>query len=78
MNTNFWSYCRDNDADIGLRFLIPTENKQKTFGQINYKTADYIYLNKLKATENENQRMMPLVNIIRRMDSVLNSFKIND
>lgn len=58
--------------------MIPIEYKQKFFGQINYQTTDYGYLNKLKAKENENQQMMPLVNIIKRMDNVLNSFKNNE
>lgn len=39
---------------------------------------DHKYLNKSKVKENENQRMTPLVNIIKRMDNVLNSFKTND
>jgi len=58
--------------------LIPIEHKQKVFGHINHHTAEYGYLNKIKTKENDNQRMMPLVNIIKRMDSVLNSFKIKE
>jgi len=59
--------------------LIPIEHKQKVFGHnINHQTAEYGYLNKLKAKEHDSQRMMPLVNIIKRMDSVLNSFKIKE
>ncbi|XP_022168434.1 jouberin-like [Myzus persicae] len=71
-------YQKENETDIGLRFLIPVEHKQKVFGHINHHTAEYGYLNKLKAKEHDNQRMMPLVNIIKRMDSVLNSFKIKE
>jgi len=58
--------------------LIPTELKQKSFGHINHQTANYGYFDKLQAKEHDNQRMMPLVNIIKRMDSVLNSFKIKE
>lgn len=61
-----------------MRFLIPVEHKQKVFGHINHQIAEYGYLNKLKANEHDSQRMMPLVNIIKRMDSVLNSFKIRE
>ncbi|VVC36248.1 WD40/YVTN repeat-like-containing domain,WD40 repeat, conserved site,WD40 repeat,WD40-repeat-containing [Cinara cedri] len=70
-------YKKENEKDIGLRFLIPIEHKQKVFRKINYQTTAYGYLDKTKAKENENQRMMPLVNIIKKMDSVLNSFKTN-
>lgn len=48
------------------------------FEKINYETTDYEYLNKSKEKDIENQRMMPIVNIIKRMDNVLNSFKTND
>lgn len=58
--------------------MVPTEHKQKLFGQINYQTTDYGYLNKLKEKGTENQQMMPLVNIIKRMDNVLNSFKTDE
>lgn len=61
-----------------MRFLIPIEHKQKVFEHINHQTAEYEYLNKLKTKEHDNQRMMPLVNIIKRMDTVLNSFKIKE
>ncbi|KAL5243740.1 hypothetical protein ACI65C_011150 [Semiaphis heraclei] len=71
-------YKKENETDIGLRFLIPTEHKQKSFGHINLQTANYGYFDKLQAKEHDNQRMMPLVNIIKRMDSVLNSFKIKE
>ncbi|CAI6342730.1 unnamed protein product [Macrosiphum euphorbiae] len=71
-------YKKENETDIGLRFLIPIEHKQKVFGHISHQTAEYGYLNKLKAKEHDSQRMMPLVNIIKRMDSVLNSFKIKE
>lgn len=53
------------------------EHKQKVFKKINHQTTDYEYLDKSKARENNNQRMMPLVNIIKKMDNVLNSFKTN-
>jgi len=75
-NLKFAFHYRENETDIGLRFLIPIEHKQNLFGKINYQTTDYGYLNKLKG--NENQHMMPLVNIIKRMDNVLNLFKINE
>ena len=58
--------------------MIPIEQKQKVFGHINHQIAEYGYLNKSKAKDHDNQRMMPLVNIIKRMDSVLNSFKIKE
>jgi len=74
----FSIYFRENKIDIGLRFLIPNEHKQKIFEKNNYLRTDYGYLNKFKAKENENQRIMPLVNIIKRMDSVLNSFQTNE
>lgn len=79
-NKNFiFVLCsRENETDIGLRFLIPIKQKQKIFGQINYQTTDYGYVNKLKAKRNENQQMMPLVNIIKKMDNVLNSFNTNE
>jgi len=77
-NVSFALSYRENEIDIGLRFLIPIEHKQKVFGKINYQTTDYGYLNKFKVKENENQRIMPLVNIIKRMDNVLNSFKTNE
>lgn len=70
-------FYRENEIEVGLRFLIPIEHKQKLFGKVNYQTADYGYLNKLKSIENDNKHMMPLVNIIKRMDNVLNSFKTN-
>ncbi|XP_027847317.2 jouberin-like [Aphis gossypii] len=71
-------YKKENETDIGLRFLIPVEHKQKVFEHINHQTAEYEYLNKLKAKEHDNQRIMPLVNIIKRMDNVLNSFKTKE
>ncbi|KAF0764459.1 jouberin-like [Aphis craccivora] len=71
-------YKKENKTDIGLRFLIPIEHKQKVFEHINHQTTEYEYLNKLKAKEHDNQRIMPLVNIIKRMDNVLNSFKTKE
>jgi len=58
--------------------LVPAEHKQKSVGHIHHQTVDYGYFDKLKSKEHDNQRIMPLVNIIKRMDSVLNSFKIKE
>lgn len=57
--------------------MIPIEHKKKGFRKNNYQSTDYEYLDKSKAKENDNQRMMPLVNIIKKMDNVLSSFKTN-
>lgn len=76
-NFNFSLNYRESETDIGLRFLIPMEHKQKSLGPI-CQIRDNRHLNKSKAKGNENQHMLPLVNIIKRMDSVLNSFKINE
>ncbi|XP_025421008.1 jouberin-like isoform X2 [Sipha flava] len=71
-------YKKDKETDIGLRFLIPTEHKQKIFGNINYQKTDEGCLNKFKANQSDNQRVIPLVNIIKKMDNVLNSYKTNE
>lgn len=58
--------------------MIPKEHTQKVYRNINYQATDYAgYLDRVKSKENDNQRMMPLVNIIKRMDNVINSFKTN-
>lgn len=71
-------FHRENEIEIGLRFLIPKEHRQKVFRNINYQTTDYDYSNRVKSKENDNQHMMPLVNILKQMDSVINSFKTSD
>ncbi|XP_050421329.1 jouberin-like [Adelges cooleyi] len=74
-------YKKDPDLDIGLRLLAPAQPTECKRGAT--KSEGQTHHHKITAEttstsqHNDHQQMRPLMNIIRRMDSVIKTYKTN-